>query len=78
MGTNQHDSEPSIKAVFFDLDGTLLDHVLAEQRAAQVFYEKHSSILRASTLEASAKDWETASEKHMERFRLLVGYPGLC
>ena len=71
MGTNQHDSEPSIKDVFFDLDGTLLDHVLAEQRAAQVFYEKHSSILRASTLEASVKDWETASEKHMEQF--LIG-----
>lgn len=68
MGTNQHDSEPSVKAVFFDLDGTLLDHVLAEQRAAQVLYEKYSSILRASTLEAFAKDWETASEKHMDQF----------
>lgn len=68
MGTNQHDSEPSVKAVFFDLDGTLLDHVLAEQRAAQIFYEKHSSILRTSTLEAFVKDWETASEKHMDQF----------
>ena len=68
MGTNQHDSGPSVKAVFFDLDGTLLDHVLAEQRAAQIFYEKHSSILRASTLEAFVKDWETASEKHMDQF----------
>ena len=68
MGTNQHDSEPSVKAVFFDLDGTLLDHVLAEQRAAQVFYAKYSSILRASTIETFVREWEAASERHMDQF----------
>ena len=68
MASGTNSSGPSVKAVFFVLDGTLLDHVLAEKRAAQVFYEKHCSILRASTLEAFAKEWETASETHMAQF----------
>ena len=68
MASGTNSSGPSVKAVFFVLDGTLLDHVLAEKRAAQVFYEKHCSILRASTLKAFAKEWETASETHMAQF----------
>ena len=68
MASGTNSSGPSVKAVFFGLDGTLLDHMLAEKRAAQVFYEKHCSILRASTLKAFAKEWETASETHIAQF----------
>jgi putative hydrolase of the HAD superfamily len=68
MGTGQNASRLTVKAVFFDLDGTLVDHVLAEKRAAQIFYEKHRSSLRPPTYETFVREWETASEKHMEQF----------
>ena len=53
--------------IFFDLDGTLLDHKKAERYDARAFQRFHSEAFPESV--ADFYDcWHAISEKHMNRF----------
>jgi len=53
--------------IFFDLDGTLLDHSEAERRGALAFQCEHSDVFKESPSEF-VLFWRSVSEKHMDRF----------
>ncbi len=68
MDIGRPESNSNSKAVFFDLDGTLVDHDRAEERGARVFFEMHHLILKSSTFKEFWTEWREASERHMEQF----------
>ena len=57
-----------MRAIFFDLDGTLVNHELAEQPAAALFYQRHSSSVREASVKAFVRTWQSASEWYMEQY----------
>ena len=57
-----------MRAIFFDLDGTLVNHELAEQQAAALFYQRHSSSVREASVKAFVRTWQSASEWYMEQY----------
>ncbi len=60
--------KPFSGALFFDIDGTLLDHDWAEERAAELFFGKHRDILKAQTASEFYNQWRDASSQYMEQF----------
>lgn len=60
--------KPFSGALFFDIDGTLLDHDWAEERAAELFFGKHRDILKAQTVSEFSTQWRDASSQYMEQF----------
>lgn len=52
--------------LFFDLDGTLLDHTASEREAATALYD----VVRptAETRDEFARRWRAAQERHFERY----------
>ncbi|MYD36221.1 MAG: HAD family hydrolase [Dehalococcoidia bacterium] len=60
--------DPGRPALFFDLDGTLLDHERAEEHGAQLFFETHSKDLLAETTEEFVLHWAAASKKFFPQF----------
>ena len=53
--------------IFFDLDGTLLDHEKAEREGAAAFQQRHSEVF-SEPASSFLERWHAASEKHMNRF----------
>ena len=53
--------------IFFDLDGTLLDHETAERRAAAKLQQRHAELFPEPTHEFQER-WHGLAEKHMDRF----------
>ena len=61
--------------IFFDIDGTLLDHEQAEQAAVHAFFESHAVDLGLSAA-AFAKGWQRASSKYYQRYlRGAISFP---
>ena len=56
------------KALFFDLDDTLLNHTLAEELGAALFFKNNASTFRAQTTESFVYHWLNASKRYMEQF----------
>ena len=59
---------PTHEAILFDLDDTLINHTLAEERGARLFFERHAINLCAETVEEFLVDWRNASNRHMKQF----------
>ncbi len=55
-----------VLTLFFDLDGTLLDHSLSEQEAALALYETVRP--QDQTPEAFSAAWHAAQERYFERY----------
>jgi putative hydrolase of the HAD superfamily len=55
--------------IFFDIDGTLLDHKRAEKAAARSFFLSHGSDLGLSADEFITS-WQIAAEKHFRSYQL--------
>lgn len=55
--------------IFFDIDGTLLDHKHAEQAAARSFFETHGHELDLSADEF-VSTWQVAAETHFRSYQL--------
>jgi putative hydrolase of the HAD superfamily len=53
--------------IFFDLDGTLLDHEKAERNGAAAFQSFHVDVFPESAADFYGR-WHAISEKHMNRF----------
>jgi putative hydrolase of the HAD superfamily len=53
--------------VFFDLDGTLLDHRGAEREAAMAFLREHAGVF-SEPAEEFVERWRTVAEKHLRRY----------
>lgn len=53
--------------IFFDIDGTLVDHEEAEYRAAQAFQHEYRHYFSDSP-EMFVQRWHTITEEHMERY----------
>lgn len=52
--------------IFFDIDGTLVDHRRAEQAAALAFHRDHSTVFPEPPDDFSAH-WHAVAEKHIHR-----------
>ncbi len=55
-------------AVFFDLDGTLIDHSAAARAAAGAFYEAIQNRTVEESAEAFAMAWRQVQERHYRRY----------
>ncbi len=53
--------------IFFDIDGTLLDHKSAERTAALSFQRDHANVFPEPS-EAFAERWHSVAEKHVRRY----------
>ena len=53
--------------IFFDIDGTLVDHKGAERSAALVFQNDHAGIFPESP-DAFVARWQAVAEKHVRRY----------
>ena len=54
--------------IFFDIDGTLLDHAYAERRGATAFLHAHRDRL-SFTEDEFIGVWHTLAEKHFDRYQ---------
>ena len=52
--------------LFFDIDGTLLDHKRAERRAAAALQQRHAGIFPEAP-DIFTRRWHEASERHLRR-----------
>lgn len=52
--------------IFFDIDGTLVDHKGAERAAALAFYKNHVELFPESA-DAFVARWQTIAERHIRR-----------
>ena len=66
--TRDRSVKPFSGALFFDIDGTLLDHDRAEDQAGELFFGKHRDILKAQTASEFSTQWRDASSRYMEQF----------
>jgi len=53
--------------IFFDLDGTLLDHETAQRATAATFQKRHADVFSEPT-PVFLERWRAIGEKHMDRF----------
>ncbi|PAU82102.1 hydrolase [Halovibrio salipaludis] len=54
--------------IILDIDGTLIDHVSAEERAAQQFGNVYADVIPRYSAATFPEVWREASEKHMAEF----------
>ncbi len=57
-----------MRAVFFDLDDTLVDHSGAERAAALLFFGSIADRVRAGSDEAFADMWNAVQAQHVDRY----------
>jgi len=58
----------AIKALVFDLDGTLLDQEGAERDALQDLYEKDIELAGKPSYHAFLRDWRNVADEYLQRF----------
>ncbi|MFA9456879.1 HAD family hydrolase [Halalkalibacter sp. AB-rgal2] len=56
-----------VAMIFFDIDGTLLDHDRAEELAAVAFYREYSQVIQLAEIDFVSR-WKEVSEYYYNRF----------